>query len=86
MVVLWLPATGIRRVGFAVSRQMGSAVKRNRARRRLRAAYRAVRQALPDGIVAVVVGKRRALTAKFSELVSDLGSAGAVLVSGRGAS
>ena len=37
---LWVPRRGPARAGFAVSRQIRGAVRRNRARRRLRAAYR----------------------------------------------
>src|SRR5262249_31353201 len=44
LIVLWAEAPA-RRVGFAVSRQVGGAVKRNRVRRRLREAYRAARDA-----------------------------------------
>ena len=44
-VVLWRPAKG-RRVGFAVSRQLRGAARRNRARRRIREAYRQVRDSI----------------------------------------
>ena len=47
MTILWREGVDARRVGFAVSRQVRSAVERNRVRRRLREAYRATRQAAP---------------------------------------
>jgi hypothetical protein len=42
-----------------------------------------VRDLLPDDIVAVIVGKRRALTAEFGELVSDLRGAATAIGSAR---
>lgn len=61
------------RVGFTVSRKVGNAVERNRARRRLRAA---VAQVLGDnarsGYDFVVIGRAATLTRPFSALVSDL--------------
>jgi ribonuclease P protein component len=63
----------IPRVGFTVSRRVGTAVERNRVRRRLRAA---VEQALParvrERMDIVVIGRRVALTRSFADLVCDL--------------
>src|SRR5438132_9792171 len=47
MTVLWRATEEPRRAGFAVSRQIRGSVQRNRARRRLREAYRAMRSAAP---------------------------------------
>ena len=63
-------------VGITVTRKIGGAVVRNRARRRLREALRRV---LPGparpGHDYVVVARPGALKQPFAELVRDLGSA-----------
>lgn len=82
MLVLWARGAGPRRVGIAVSRRVGGAVVRNRARRRLRESYRAVREAMPSDVVAILVAKRRSLEAEFGELVEDLRAAAAVMAGG----
>jgi len=64
------------RLGFTVTKKIGGAVVRNRARRRLREALRRV---LPGparpGHDYVVVARRAALAQPFAELVADLASA-----------
>ena len=64
------------RIGFTVSRKVGKAVERNRARRRLRAAANEVlpMHALP-GLDYVIVGRRQTLERPFPDLVADLGQA-----------
>ena len=61
------------RVGFTVSRKVGGAVARNRARRRLRAAAKAV---MPAHAAAahdyVVIGRAATLTRPFPALIDDL--------------
>ena len=66
------PSDGLR-VGFTVSRKVGNAVARNRARRRLRAAAALVlpRRAAP-GHDYVIVGRAATLTRTFPGLVEDL--------------
>lgn len=59
-------------MGFAVSRQIRGAVPRNRARRRIREAYRQVRARMVDDVALVVVGRPSAATRPFSELVEDM--------------
>ena len=59
-------------MGFAVSRQLRGAVKRNRARRRLRAAYRQVRAQMAGAVELVVVARASAATRPFTELVEDM--------------
>ena len=61
------------RVGFTASRKVGSAVARNRARRRLREAARHVlpAQARP-GYDLVLVARRETLTRPFGALIADL--------------
>jgi ribonuclease P protein component len=61
------------RVGLTVSRKVGGAVERNRARRRLRALARGV---LPydakPGFDYVLIGRRATLTRPYDGLVADL--------------
>ena len=54
----------------SASRRVGSAVQRNRAKRRLREAMRQVE--LPVGVDVVVIARRSARDCKFAELVGDL--------------
>jgi ribonuclease P protein component len=72
VVVLWLPAPGERKAGFTVSRQIRGAVRRNRARRRVREAYRTSREALPGGVRLVVVARPRAVTAPYHEVLAEV--------------
>jgi ribonuclease P protein component len=61
------------RLGLTVTKKVGNSVERNRIRRRLRAAARAVLpQAGKSGFDYVVVARRLALTADFPELTSGL--------------
>jgi ribonuclease P protein component len=64
------------RIGLTITRKVGHAVERNRIRRRMRAALKAnagLRQS-PDHDY-VVVARREALEASFSELCADLAKA-----------
>jgi ribonuclease P protein component len=64
------------RVGFTVTKKIGTATERNRIRRRLRAAVAALpADAARPGADYVIVGRREALTEPFPTLVSDLASA-----------
>lgn len=65
------------RVGFTVSRKVGNAVLRNRARRRLRAAVEQVlRNGLPEGRPegwdVVLIGRAGTLDRPFDALCTDL--------------
>lgn len=64
------------RVGFTVSRKVGNAVARNRARRRLRAA---ADQVIADHAEAghdfVIIGRAATLQRPFADLVGDLETA-----------
>ena len=62
------------RLGLTVSPKVGKAVVRNAVRRRLKESYRLL-QGLCEGYDIVIVARRRAATASFSELKKDLESA-----------
>jgi ribonuclease P protein component len=60
------------RVGFTVSKKVGNAVERNRVRRRLREVVRLKSaDALRAGHDYVLIGRRAALSAEFSQLAAD---------------
>lgn len=61
------------RVGLTVTKKTGNAVVRNRIRRRLRAATRAILpQAGQTGYDYVLVARRAALTAEYRNLLDSL--------------
>lgn len=67
---------GAVRVGFTVSRQVGTAVERNRVRRRLREMVRrSVAAGLQPGLDYVLIGRRAALAVPFDELMRELDAA-----------
>jgi ribonuclease P protein component len=60
------------RVGFTVTRKVGSAVERNRVRRRLRdIVRRSAAEGLPAGRDYVLVGRRAALDLPFDQMMHD---------------
>lgn len=73
---------GATRVGFRIGRRFGSAVQRNRARRRLREALRGVEAQLTPGVDVVVVPRTAVLSLGFvqvrRELVDALRAVGAL--------
>ena len=83
LMVLWREAAGPTRAGFAVSRQLKNAVQRNRARRRLREAYRASRDAAPAHTALVIVGRPSVLVEPFAALAGQLRGALAAIPGGR---
>jgi ribonuclease P protein component len=63
-------------IGFTASRRLGNAVARNRARRRLRAAARALLPgAARPGYDYVIVARPAILTCPFEALLTDLATA-----------
>jgi len=72
------------RIGFTVSRKVGTAVERNRVRRRLREVVRRVgAQTMRPGYDYVLVGRRSALNMPFDRLMDDFGGALRRLHAGR---
>lgn len=71
------PASAVQaRFGFTVSKKVGSAVERNRIRRRLKAAVRDVATGhAKHDFDYVLIARRKALDARFQALVSDLAAA-----------
>ena len=75
-VLLWMREPGPRAVGFTVGRRLGDSVVRNRARRRLREAYRRECGLLPpEGIRLCFIARRGALTSPFDQLVGAMAGA-----------
>lgn len=72
-VALPTSTDGFLRVGFTVSKKVGNAVQRNRAKRRLRAL---AAQILPHHALAgfdlVIIGRRTTLTRPYPKLAGDL--------------
>jgi ribonuclease P protein component len=61
------------RIGITVTRRVGTAVVRNRARRRLRAVAREVLpEAARRGYDYVLIGRKATLTRRYTDLVRDL--------------
>ena len=59
------------RIGLITSRRVGSAVERNRTRRRLREIFRVHRNLLPPGLWMVVIPRRAAVRATFAALAEE---------------
>jgi ribonuclease P protein component len=65
------------RVGVSVSRGLGGAVERNRAKRRLREAISALGGSMRPGVDAVFVATQETSTVTFQELVDNATAAAA---------
>ena len=66
--------TGPPRVAYAVGRAVGPAVRRNRLRRRLRAAVREHAAGLHDGCAYLVSASPKATEYSYAELSTTLGA------------
>lgn len=74
VVAIRLPGrAGPPRVGIVAAKGVGNAVKRNRAKRRLREAVARVR--LDDGVSYVVIASPEVLAAPFDRLVASVQAA-----------
>ena len=70
------PASPASRIGFTVTKRVGNAVVRNRARRRLKAAAQQVMPAhAAGGHDYVLIGRNQTVTRPFAALVGDLEAA-----------
>jgi ribonuclease P protein component len=74
-IALWRSAPGTAGVAFAASRRTGGAVVRNRARRRVREAYRRQDGRVPSEVAVVFVARPEAVATDFGEILSDMKSA-----------
>ena len=59
------------RVGLITSKRVGSAVERNRVRRRLRELMRLTRQQWTQGVWVVAIARRAAVEATFAEFQNE---------------
>ena len=75
-VLLWLPAAGRRAAAFTASRRLGGSVWRNRARRRLREAYRTQKGLVPAaGVRLCFVARPHAVDVSFPQLSREVAEA-----------
>ncbi|MBL4729876.1 MAG: ribonuclease P protein component [Sulfurimonas sp.] len=70
VVLFFLPQKGIRKIGFTATKKIGNAVKRNRAKRRLRALFCEQSQNLTDGTY-IFVAKGAIIEIESSNLSKD---------------
>jgi len=68
--LFFLPQTGVHKVGFTATKKLGNAVKRNRAKRRLRALFCEYSNSLKDGTY-IFVAKAGIFDAPFEKLSND---------------
>ena len=71
------PNLGHHRLGIMVSRKVGSAVARNRVKRRIREIYRTQKkyakfETMPEGADIVVVSRRGAAECDFKQIYEEL--------------
>jgi ribonuclease P protein component len=70
VVLFFLPANEIHKVGFTATKKIGNAVKRNRAKRRLRALFREFSPSLKDGTY-IFVAKQTINEVTYQKLKND---------------
>lgn len=70
VVLFFLPANEVHKVGFTATKKIGNAVKRNRAKRRLRALFLESSSSLKDGTY-VFVAKQTIHETTHQKLKSD---------------
>ena len=62
----------VNRLGLSVSKKLGGAVQRNRAKRLLRAGYDAVKHELKTGYLIVISPRVSVLSAKSTDVAAEL--------------
>ncbi|WP_457746746.1 ribonuclease P protein component [Sulfurimonas sp.] len=70
VVLFYLPQQGIHKVGFTATKKLGNAVKRNRAKRRMRALFCEYSNSLKHGTY-IFVAKAKILDAPYETLQND---------------
>lgn len=65
----------VNRLGLSVSKKLGGAVRRNRAKRILRAGYDSVKNELKTGYLIVISPRVSALSAKSTDIAAELSEA-----------
>lgn len=70
VVLFFLPANEVHKVGFTATKKIGNAVKRNRAKRRLRALFLESSSSLKDGTY-IFVAKQTIHETTHQKLKSD---------------
>ncbi|MGE4420396.1 MAG: ribonuclease P protein component [Sulfurimonas sp.] len=70
VVLFFLPANEIHKVGFTATKKIGNAVKRNRAKRRLRALFLEFSPLLKDGTY-IFVAKQAINDVTYKKLKND---------------
>ena len=70
-MLFYLPKKEVQRVGFTATKKIGNAVRRNRAKRRMRAMVLACNEALREGSY-ILVAKAQMQTLEFDRLCNDL--------------
>jgi len=69
-VLFFLPHNGIQKIGFTATKKVGNAVKRNRAKRRLRALFFEQSNSLKDGTY-IFVAKQSLIESSHKELSNN---------------
>ena len=72
MIVFIAPGSGRSRAAWVAGRRIGKAVARNRARRLLREAWRAVAPRMEDGYELVMVARGRMDDVKAHQVIEEL--------------
>ncbi|MBW2558325.1 MAG: ribonuclease P protein component [Deltaproteobacteria bacterium] len=71
-VILSPNPSGEKRLGVAVSKKVGNAVKRNRIKRLLKEFFRLNKDRLPDSRDVVIIAKKNASSLKYQDVYLEL--------------